>query len=72
MARGYISILSPNAGNPSPVISRTRITQSGQLSNSPTKSGKNFDNPSKKAIPSKSYSSGSYEGLDANCNLAHK
>jgi len=72
MARGYISILSPNTGNPSPVVSRTRITQSGGLANSPAKSGKNFDNPSKKSVPSKTYGSGSYEGLDANISLARK
>ncbi len=72
MSRGYISILSPNTGNPSPVVSRTKITQSGQLSNAPMKGGKNNDNPKKTPYPKNGGVSGNYEGLNPNCNLAHK
>lgn len=73
MARGYISDLMPSAGNPSTVISRTRIQQSGQLlANSPTKKGKNYDNTNKVSSPKNSGGSNYYEGLDPNCNLARK
>ena len=69
--RGYVSILMPNTGNTSPVENRTKITQSGGLSNSPGPRGKNFDNKDKTPYPKKS-GSYNYEGLDPNCNLAHK
>lgn len=72
MARGYISDLQPSAGNPSTVIARTRIQQSGRLlANSPTKKGKNYDNPDKVSVAKKS-GSYNYEGLDPNCCLARK